>query len=66
MPRNVITPLVVSLGTARERHLADFRSGVGRIADDVEEVMTVVRKTIASEEGNRVLLPVVVIYVDKQ
>lgn len=66
MPHIVITPIVVSLGTARERHLAEFRSGVGRITDDVEEVMRMVRKTMAPEQGNKVLLPVVVVYTDEQ
>ncbi|HEY7242860.1 MAG TPA: hypothetical protein VH678_03140 [Xanthobacteraceae bacterium] len=62
MAHTVIAPIVVSLGTARERHLAEFRSGVGRIVDDVEEVMRLVRRTTAPEQGNKVLVPVVVVY----
>jgi hypothetical protein len=62
----VITPIVVSLGTARDRHLVEFRGGGGRIADEVEEVMRVVRQTMPPEQRERILLPVVVVYADEE
>jgi hypothetical protein len=66
LPHNVITPIVVSLGTTPELDLAEFRSGVGRIAEDVEEIMRLVRRSMPPEQADRVLLPVVVVYADEQ
>ena len=66
MPHNVITPIVVSLGTTRELDLAEFRSVVGRIAEDVEEIMRLVRRSMPPEQADRILLPVVVVYTDEQ
>jgi hypothetical protein len=39
---------------------------VGRIAEDVEEIMRLVRRSMPPEQADRVLLPVVVVYADKQ
>ncbi|HEY2183840.1 MAG TPA: hypothetical protein VGH39_02500 [Xanthobacteraceae bacterium] len=66
MPAKVITPVVVSLGIAREHHLNEFRGGAGRIADDVQEVMKLLRGSMPPEQDHRVLLPVVVVYADEQ
>ncbi len=59
---NVTSPIVISLGTARNEQVDLLRSGAGQILEDIEEVMKLVRLS-AGDNGDRcVFLPIVAVY----
>lgn len=59
---SVAPPIVIDLGKTRLEHVRQLPTGAGRLADDIQEVMRLVRLNANSESGNRVFLPVVVVY----
>jgi hypothetical protein len=65
---SVTTPIVVDLGRTRDELIQQLRSGDGRMVEDVEEVMRLVRlnagpeRRTGPERRNRIFLPIVVVY----
>jgi hypothetical protein len=59
---SVTTPIVVDLGTTRDELIQQLRSGAGRMVEDVEEVMRLVRLNAGPECRNRIFVPIVVVY----
>jgi hypothetical protein len=59
---NVMPPIVVRLGGARNEHIGALRSGAGPIIEDIEEVMRLVRRNPDLDAPNRIFLPLVVVY----
>jgi hypothetical protein len=62
LTRNVTAPIVVELGKASRAEVAELRRGAGRLVEDVEQVMRLVRSTGISQDENRVFVPVVTLY----
>jgi hypothetical protein len=58
----VAPPIVVDLGRARPAKIRQFGTGAGQLADDVEEVMRLVRLDLGPADANRVFVPVVAVY----
>jgi len=59
-------PIVVDLGRARDQQISELRHGSGRLTEDVEEVMRLVRLNAEPASGKKVFLPVVAIYARAQ
>jgi hypothetical protein len=59
---SVTTPIVVDLGRTRDELIRQLHSGAGRMVEDVEEVMRLVRLNAGPERRNRIFLPIVVVY----
>ena len=62
MRRNVTAPIVIDLGKTQEEQIRALHSGTGELADEVEEVLRLVRRETDAEGGRRVFVPIVAIY----
>ena len=66
MRPNVTSPIVVDLGEIREAQIRALRNGAGGLADEVEEVLRLVRRDADADGGSRVFVPIVAIYAPAQ
>lgn len=57
-----VLPIVIELGDAADTDLDALTRGTGRLADEVEEVMRIVRERAAEGGEKRTLVPVVAVY----
>jgi hypothetical protein len=57
-----VLPIVVELGDVVDADLAALTTGTGAVADEVEEVMRVVRERCARSQDKRTLVPIVAVY----
>jgi hypothetical protein len=57
-----VLPIVVELGDVADADLAALTSGTGRVADEVEEVMRLVRERCGTSHDGKILVPVVAAY----
>jgi hypothetical protein len=55
--------MVVELGDVADADLEALASGTGRVADEVEEVMRLVRERYGTSHGEKTLVPIVAVYV---
>jgi hypothetical protein len=62
----IAPPLIVELGKIARNDALQLRMGNGPVADDVEEVMRLVRTQAPPEREDTVLLPIVVLYTKAQ
>jgi hypothetical protein len=58
----VKSPIVVDLGKTRRADVDELRNCAGRLVEDVEQVMRLVRADLDAQDDKRILLPLVVIY----
>jgi hypothetical protein len=61
-PMKVGLPIVVDLGRARDAHIGELRQGGGRLAEDVAEVMRLIRLNADPASRKKIFVPVVAIY----
>jgi hypothetical protein len=61
----VATPIVVDLGKVGHEDIEQLREGDGRLRDDAEEVMRLVRAKVERTGGNRVTLAIVAVYTER-
>jgi hypothetical protein len=59
---NFVTPLVIELGEAAEADVEALLEGKGTLADDIEEVMRLIRQHASASKDARIFVPVVAIY----
>lgn len=57
-----VLPIVVELGDVVDADLAALTTGMGAVADEVEEVMRVVRERCARSQDKRTLVLIVAVY----
>lgn len=62
MRSNVTAPVVVDLGTAEEQQVRELRGGTGRLVEELEEVLRLVRRDVDSGGGQRTFVPIVAVY----
>ena len=60
----VATPIVVDLGKVRHEDIEQLRQGNGRLRDDAEEVMRLVRAEVERDGAKRVTLAIVAVYTE--
>ena len=59
----VAPPIVVDLGKASDDELDLLMQGTGPLAEDIEEVMRLLRRDTGPRTSDRVFLPVVATYI---
>ena len=57
-------PIVVDLGKADHEDVKQLRDGNGRLREDAEEVMRLVRAKVEPDGSKRVLLAIVAVYIE--
>jgi Family of unknown function (DUF6200) len=60
-----VTPIVVDLGKKKRKQIRALKRGSGKLMDEVGEVLNRVRDSLGSEADLKNLVPVVVIYRQK-
>jgi len=58
----IASPIVIDLGVAREMDIKELLHGTGKLLEEVEQVMRLVRERTAQESSKGVLIPVVAVY----
>jgi hypothetical protein len=66
MAGKVGLPLVIDLGQIESGEIGQLVIGTGKVLDDIDMAMGLVCQHIDSNGGDRVLLPVVVVYTLKK
>jgi hypothetical protein len=62
MARKVRPPLVIDLGQIRREDLAELVSGNGKVVEELDMAMHLVRQHVDFKDSGQVLLPIVVVY----
>jgi hypothetical protein len=62
----VLTPVVVPLGKKKKKDIKRLKRGEGRAMDEVMDVIEQVQANLGAQADGKVILPVVVIYKQKQ
>jgi hypothetical protein len=62
----VLTPVVVPLGKKKKKDIKRLKRGEGRAMDEVLDVIEQVQANLGAQAEGKVILPVVVIYKQKQ
>lgn len=60
----VAAPIVVDLGKVGHEDLEQLRDGNGRLREDAEEVMRLVRAKVERNGTKRVVLAIVAVYIE--
>jgi len=66
LPAKIAPPIVIDLGRTRRAHVVELSRGVGRLADEVEEVMRQIRASTGPQREDRVFLPIVALYTKRR
>jgi hypothetical protein len=61
-PPNIAPPIVVELGRISHADVEKLREGKGQAAEDVEELMRLLRLKSGPDRTDRVFVPIVVLY----
>jgi hypothetical protein len=61
---NVAPPIVIDLGRLDRDEVRLLREDNGRLRDDVEDVMRLVRDKLGTDGGDRLLVAVVAVYFE--
>jgi hypothetical protein len=61
-----LSPIVLSVGKKKKRAIKDFKRGRGRLMDEVEQTLEEVRAGLGANAIGKELVPVVMIYRQKQ
>ena len=59
-------PIIVSLGKQRRKRIRDLKRGTGKLMDEVDGVVEQVRAGLGDEEKDTKLVPIVLVYRQKQ
>jgi hypothetical protein len=59
---NITPPIVVELGKIARADVEKLREGKGQAAEDVEELMRLLRLKAGPDRADRVFVPIVVLY----
>ncbi len=62
---NQIPPVVVDLGAVKKKHIKRLRRGEGKLLPQIDEVLAVLKEELSDELGDRQLVPVVLVYEQK-
>ena len=60
-----VEPIVVDLGKTRRSRIKDLKRGRGKLADEVQDVVSRVRENLGPTANGKQLIPVVIIYKRK-
>jgi hypothetical protein len=60
-----VTPIVIDLGKKRRKQIRALKRGSGKLMDEVAEVLNRVRESLGTEAELKNLVPVVMIYRQK-
>lgn len=63
---DVMMPIVVSLGKKKKKEIRRLKRGKGRAMDEVMDVIDQVQENLGDQAEGKILVPVVVIYRQKQ
>jgi hypothetical protein len=66
MARKVRRPLVIDLGQIKREDIDELVSGGGRVLDEVDMAIGLVRERIDFNGSDQVLLPMVVVYTREE
>lgn len=61
-----VAPIILTLGKKKKRAVKDLKRGRGRLMDEVEQTLAEVRAGLGAEAHGKDLVPVVMIYRQKQ
>ena len=65
-PAEVTAPIIVNLGKKKRKVIKRLKSGKGRAMDEVLDVVDQVQANLGAQAEGKVLVPVVIIYRQKQ
>jgi hypothetical protein len=57
-------PIVIELGEAHGTHLEELLQGTGALAEELEQVMRLVRDRAPQDTSNKILISVVAVYTN--
>ena len=66
VPGEVTAPIIVSLGKKKQKTIKRLKRGKGPAMAEVMDVMDQVQSTLGAQAEGKILVPVVVIYGQKQ
>lgn len=66
MVEEEISPIVIDLGKASRRRIKRLKRGRGRLTEEVAETLQQLEASVATQEQERVLVPIVVVYRRKR
>jgi len=61
-----LPPVVVDLGKVKKKHIKRLRRGEGKLIPQIDDVIEVVREELGDEIDGKELVPLVIIYREKQ
>jgi hypothetical protein len=61
----VLTPIIVSLGKKKKKQIKQLKRGKGGAMDEVMDVVAQVQEKLGSDAGDKILVPIVVVYREK-
>ena len=61
----VLTPIIVSLGKKKKKQIKQLKRGKGGVMDEVMDVVAQVQDKLGSDAGDKILVPIVVVYREK-
>jgi hypothetical protein len=65
-PAEVTAPVIVSLGKKKRKVMKRLKRGKGPVMDQVMDVLEQVQDQLGSQAEGKILVPVVIIYKEKQ
>lgn len=65
-PAEVIQPIIISLGKKKKKVLKRLKRGKGSAMDEVMDVVDQVQLNLGEQAAGKMIVPVVVIYREKQ
>jgi hypothetical protein len=65
-PAEVTAPIIVNLGKKKRKVIKRLKRGKGRAMDEVLDVVDQVQANLGAQAENKILVPVVIIYRQKQ
>ncbi len=62
----IVAPIIVSLGKKKKKQIKRLKRGKGRTMDEVLDVIDQVQTNLGEQAAGKILVPIVVIYRQKQ
>ena len=62
----VMAPIILSLGKKKKKQIRQLKRGKGRTMDEVLDVLEQVQTNLGDQAAGKILVPIVVIYRQKQ
>ena len=63
---DVAAPIILSLGKQKKKNIKRLKRGKGKLMDDIADVVEQVHDQLGTDTENKILVPIVVIYREKQ